>query len=158
MSDVASLARLLAYDAWANREALASLRRMPAPPPRALRALGHVAACERLWLERLRGEQRSLPVWPDLALDACARLLAEMEASWRGYLAALSPEDLAAGVAYVNTQGASFTNTVEEILTHVVIHSAYHRGQVAAVVREAGGDPALTDFIHGVRTDAIEFG
>jgi uncharacterized damage-inducible protein DinB len=45
---------------------------------------------------------------------------------------------------------------VEEILTHVVIHSAYHRGQIASDVRAAGGVPAYTDYIHAVRQGLIE--
>ena len=31
---------------------------------------------------------------------------------------------------------------------HVIMHSAYHRGQIAADVRAAGLTPAYTDFIH----------
>ena len=37
---------------------------------------------------------------------------------------------------------------------HVVTHSAYHRGQVAAAVREAGGKPAATDLVVWVRQPA----
>ena len=47
--------------------------------------------------------------------------------------------------------GASFTNTVEEILHHVVMHGMYHRGQVALGVRHAGGTPLATDFIAFLR-------
>jgi uncharacterized damage-inducible protein DinB len=37
----------------------------------------------------------------------------------------------------------------------VVIHSAYHRGQIAADVRAAGHEPAYTDFIHATRTGRV---
>jgi len=37
---------------------------------------------------------------------------------------------------------------------HVVTHSAYHRGQVAAAVREAGGKPEATDYVVWVRQSA----
>ena len=43
-----------------------------------------------------------------------------------------------------------------DILSHVLRHSHYHRGQIASAVREAGGTPAYTDFIHAVRTGLIE--
>jgi uncharacterized damage-inducible protein DinB len=45
---------------------------------------------------------------------------------------------------------------VGDILTHVVAHSAYHRGQIAAAVRAAGGAPAYTDFIHAARRGLVE--
>jgi len=44
---------------------------------------------------------------------------------------------------------------VEDILTHVTIHSAYHRGQIASDLRAAGQAPAYTDFIHAVRLGLI---
>ncbi len=37
--------------------------------------------------------------------------------------------------------------TVGQTLVQVVMHSAYHRGQVSARLRELGGDPPLTDYV-----------
>jgi len=34
---------------------------------------------------------------------------------------------------------------------HVIMHSAYHRGQIATDMRAAGLTPAYTDFIHSIR-------
>ncbi len=36
------------------------------------------------------------------------------------------------------------------MLTHTVIHSAYHRGQIETLLRQAGSAP-YTDYIHYVR-------
>ena len=38
-------------------------------------------------------------------------------------------------------------STLAETLFHVPAHSAYHRGQVNALIRTAGGEPPLVDFI-----------
>ena len=43
--------------------------------------------------------------------------------------------------------GATKPTTLGETLLQVILHSTYHRGQLAARVRELGGDPPLTDFI-----------
>jgi uncharacterized damage-inducible protein DinB len=72
------------------------------------------------------------------------------------YLESVDDEDLEDGVAYRNTKGEFWTSTAGDILTHLVLHSSYHRGQIAAAIREAGGDPAYTDFIHAVRTGLVE--
>jgi len=147
--------RLFEHDGWANVAALASLREGPAPD-RARTWMAHVVASERLWLARLRQEPSSLPVWPELDLEACAAELTELQAEWMRCLEALEEADLGDGVAYRNSKGEFWTSTVGDILTHVVLHSAYHRGQIAAAVREAGGAPAYTDFIHAVRSGLIE--
>lgn len=148
-------ARLLCYDAWANAEAVSSLARDSAPP-RALRWMAHIVGCELLWLSRLTEEPPSLAVWPELDREACAARVQELAGTWPRYLSGLSAEDLSDGVAYRNSQGEFWTSSVADILMHVVIHSAYHRGQVAAAVREAGDEPAYTDFIHAVRRELIE--
>ena len=44
---------------------------------------------------------------------------------------------------------------MEDVLLHVVMHSVYHRGQIATEVRAAGHTPAYTDYIQAVRTDSI---
>lgn len=147
--------RLFEHDGWANTAALVSLREGPAPE-RARSWMAHIVATERLWLARLRQEPSSLPVWPDLDLDVCAAELIDLQGEWMRCLDALSGEDLEDGVAYRNSKGEFWTSTVEDILTHVVLHAAYHRGQIAAAVREAGGTPAYTDFIHAVRSGLVE--
>jgi uncharacterized damage-inducible protein DinB len=45
---------------------------------------------------------------------------------------------------------------VEDVLTHVLLHSAYHRGQIASQMRAGGEEPAYTDFIHATRQGLIE--
>jgi uncharacterized damage-inducible protein DinB len=39
---------------------------------------------------------------------------------------------------------------------HIAFHGVYHRGQIAALVRQHGGEPAYTDFIRAVRTGAVK--
>jgi len=146
------LKRLFDYDRWANREALASLRAAQAPPQRGVKLMGHVVAAELLWHARLTGERAALPVWPELSLAQCETWLGDLERLWAKYLQLAIPARLPDAVAYTNTKGEAFTSTVEDVLTHVVMHSAYHRGQIAADVRAAGHQPAYTDFIHAART------
>ena len=154
--DVANLLRhLFAYDEWANHEALASLRET-APSPRPLRLMGHIVAVEWLWLTRILGQPSPLPVWPELDAAECADRLGAVESRWRTLLAALDAEALAREVSYVNSKGERWTNTVQDILLHTVMHSAYHRGQLAADLRASGAEPPYTDYIEGVRRGLIE--
>ena len=52
----------------------------------------------------------------------------------------------------IETTGAvNFMEQADNTLLHVVMHGAYHRGQIAAAIRAAGGEPAYTDFIHCIR-------
>src|SRR5207245_11475331 len=80
----------------------------------------------------------------------------DLAAIWQEYFRINKSGKLAEMVSYKNTKGESWRNSVEDILMHVVMHSAYHRGQIAADMRAAGHSPAYTDFIHGIRQRLVE--
>jgi uncharacterized damage-inducible protein DinB len=149
------LRRLFAYDDWANREALASLRSAASPPKRALDRLAHVVAAEWLWRSRIAGQSPPVAVWPALSLSDCDREIARLAEEWRGLLDELSEDGLARPVSYVNSKGEPWRSAVEDILMHVVMHSAHHRGQIASDLRAAGFAPAYTDYIHAARRHLV---
>jgi uncharacterized damage-inducible protein DinB len=150
------LRRLFEYDDWANREVLATLRAGGTPPARSLQLMGHILSAGRLWLERLQGHKRTHPVWPDFTLPQCEREAAELAVLWRKYLDATNEANLSGSISYNNSKGESWSSRKQDILLHVVMHSAYHRGQIAADMRAAGLTPAYTDFIHAVRQGLVE--
>jgi uncharacterized damage-inducible protein DinB len=43
--------------------------------------------------------------------------------------------------------GDTYTNSVQEILFHIINHSTYHRGQIMAQLRESGLEAISTDYI-----------
>jgi uncharacterized damage-inducible protein DinB len=150
------LRRQFAYDDWANREVLAGLRACGVRTGRSGRLMAHIFSAERLWLERLKHQPQSLPVWPEFGLDECQAQAAELDRLWRPYLNQTAPSWLSEEIAYRNSKGEAWTSTVEDILTHVVMHSAYHRGQIASDMRAQGHTPVYTDFIHAVRQGLVE--
>ena len=156
MARLERLHRLFTYDDWANREALASLRKAGSPPERSLEVFAHILGAKQLWLDRLRRSKQGTPVWPELSLDRCKAALADQEIGWNDYFEDLSAQDFDREIEYVNSKGEAWSSTVGDILNHVLLHSAYHRGQIASALREAGREPAYTDFIHAVRQGFVE--
>jgi uncharacterized damage-inducible protein DinB len=152
------LHRLFAYDDWANREVLAALRSAATPPARSLKLIAHILAAEGLWLARLVPQKAALPVWPDLTLAECDAEAERLAVSWRSYLEECQEPGLARQIKYVNSKGESWISQVDDILLHVITHSAYHRGQIASDMRAAGLTPAYTDFIHGIRRGLVKCG
>lgn len=146
------LRKQFAYNNWANGEAFASLDRLSPAPSRAVPFFAHVLAAERLWLARLQGiSTDGFVVWPKWTIEDCGRELPEITGLWHRYLSHLTEPGLRETVTYRNSQGEEWRNHVLDVLTHVTIHSGYHRGQIASEVRRFGGEPAYTDYIHAVR-------
>ena len=71
-------------------------------------------------------------------------------------MAASSEIDLAKSVSYQNSKGENWSSRKGDIIVHVVMHSAYHRGQIATDMRAAGLTPAYTDFIHSIRQGFVK--
>jgi uncharacterized damage-inducible protein DinB len=122
--------------------------------------MAHILSAQKLWLERILKQPQSTPVWPPLAIDDCTTLADEMSVAWPQVLTRLgnqfAPGSLDDKVEYRNSKGEVWSSRVEDILTHVLFHSAYHRGQIALQMRAAGMEPAYTDFIHAVRQGLVE--
>jgi len=150
------LRRLFSYGDWANREVLAALRSAGNVPVRSVKLMAHIFAAERLWLERLEQKKQSVPVWPEFTLEQCEAEAAELPRLWKKYLEGRNEANLASTVSYKNSKGESWNSRKDDILLHVITHSAYHRGQIAADMRAAGFTPAYTDFIHGIRQGLVE--
>ena len=111
--------------------------------------MAHILAAGRVWLERLQQVPQSVPVWPQSDLGRCGAEAKQLESQWLEYLNSVA--DLSQRVSYKNTKGEAWSSSIGDILTHVLMHSAYHRGQIASHMREQGHSPAYTDFIHAVR-------
>jgi uncharacterized damage-inducible protein DinB len=149
------LERLFAYDAWANREAAASVA-AGAESPRPLAIMGHIVGADWLWWSRLKGAPPRMAVWPTLTAQQCENEVTELGKLWLDFATSIAPEALENPVHYVNSRGEPWTSRTGDVLLHVIFHSAYHRGQIATGLRKDGHEPAYTDFIHAVRQGFIE--
>ena len=151
--------RLLSHERDAHGAVVRSLRDLPEPGRsddryrRAVDLLHHVAAARRVWLDRVEDATRPpRAVFPAGApLGTVERELEEAVDVWAAYLREAADDDLRSAIAYRNSKGVPFRNTVEDVLTHLFGHSLYHRGQIALLVRTLGGGPAVTDFIFWAR-------
>ncbi len=137
---------------WADAQLLAAIRAHTASQTEALPLFGHVLAAEHLWLCRLESREPGVAVWPTISIGECEALAGENARGYQLYLEKLGETGLAAMVRYRNSKGDEYTNSVLDILTHVVIHGAYHRGQVARVIGRAGGQTPNTDYIAYIRS------
>ncbi|HEX4784273.1 MAG TPA: DinB family protein [Candidatus Sulfotelmatobacter sp.] len=159
------LRRQFAYDEWANREVLNAIRAAGAKEAggtdfaankRSLQLMSHILAAELVWLERLKQQPQSLPVWPEPDLAQCEAQAAKLGGQWMEFLDLITAGDVSQSISYKNSKGEPWTSIIVDVLTHVVLHSAYHRGQIASHMRASGQTPAYTDFIHSVRQELFK--
>lgn len=138
---------------WADARALETLRAAPADEPRARELLSHVIGAEAVWLARIEGRDAELAVWPALTLDECEAALRLVRSGYGALLLRIErdPGELSRMVHYRNSAGLEFDSSVSDILRHVALHGAYHRGQVALLARMSDTTPQPTDYIAWAR-------
>lgn len=135
-------------------DSLASVPEARRPGPeyrKAVDLLAHIVAARRNWLARIVGGEAG-PVFPQgMRIEEVAADWAGVEVKWLAYLEKLDDAELTRVVEFRTSDGVSGRNAAEDLLVQLYGHSHYHRGQIATLVRAAGGEPAATDFIHWLR-------
>lgn len=150
------LEALVRYSAWASKRLLdfaagvpeADLRReIPNSHGGILKTFQHIFYADRVWLARLE----QAPVMPGLD-PAPGPSVADLDRSWWPLLDRLTAyaaaEDPAARLTFRLHSGAVHTLERGQIIRHVVNHATYHRGQVAAMLRQSGHTPPSTDLLY----------
>ncbi|MCP3763590.1 DinB family protein [Domibacillus sp. A3M-37] len=146
------------YHVWANERMLNHILQFPdvfrkpsaGPFSTIARTFGHIYDVDRLWFTRMKGTSLlaiGKTEFSDVqeAKEAFTALHKEMSQF-------LTLEtDRNRMIHYENTEGASFQNTLSELVTHVVNHGTSHRGNVVVMLREAGYRSCPTDYIYFLR-------
>ncbi len=103
----------------------------------------HIVNAHRIWNARILNEEPGISVNDVRPMDANLRLdAANCDAS----LSILSSFEFDRKITY-KMRGRSCSNTVAEILFHIVNHTTHHRGQIVFDLRQRGIEPVMTDFI-----------
>ena len=108
--------------------------------------MAHMVGAEWIWLERWKGTSPSSA--PSELQDRDARTLADRwEAERTAWIGARSDEDLRRVLSYRRLNGEPSSTPMDVLVRHVVNHSTYHRGQVAAFLRNLGKTPPSSDLV-----------
>jgi uncharacterized damage-inducible protein DinB len=149
-------ASLFTFNRWANARMLDACRKLtpeqyvaePAPGWTSVRAtVWHIAVVTDGWLRGLANDpDQSFPTETELAtVDDAERLLERAYRRFNELLPALTPERLATPVK-LSRRGRTVTLPPWAVLRHIVNHTTYHRGQVAAKLKRFGIQQPETDF------------
>ena len=146
METVEHLRNLFAYNDWANRRMIVALK--SADSEKSLRILTHLLITEKEYYERLYGKDSTgFDFWPTLSLEQCGTLARENAESYEKLLRRFDENGLDVRARYRNSHGTPYENTYRELLTHVLMHSSIHRGNVVLKMREDGFEPPVIDYI-----------
>ena len=104
----------------------------------------HTLNAHHIWNHRILGTLPTFSVWQELGLEQLQCINTE---NFEKSIQILHQKELDENISYTNSKGQAFTNTVTDILFHIINHSTYHRGQIISLLKEEGLPPVITDYI-----------
>ena len=138
------LLRSVEHSLWANRQWVDFVYALPDPESRPRELLAHLMVGERVWFERIAGQQISTTMFPLMEKDALLRGFAENAETFRGLIGS----DLNVVVQFRRGTGEEYQARVEDIIHHLLTHGYHHRGQLAALYARSGVQYPNTDHIN----------
>lgn len=153
------LQTLYGYQAWANRDLLDKLGLLDgatqaAERDTALRLIGHYHVVARIFAAHLTGADHGYPsdnTAETPPLDELRTAVAATDRWYQDYVRTISPEALSEAVAFRFTDGDEGCMTRQEMLMHVALHSAVHRGEVCRILWQLSVTPpwdTLAVYLH----------
>ncbi len=151
------------YERDCNDKALGMLRSVPLASresPQFMRAVGklaHLVAARHMWLFRLGVVPDRPESWvPSTTLEELPAALTAIEERWSEYLSRLTDADLAGDFVCTGDDARRYRWRLLDLLTQVFGHAWYHRGQIAMLVKDLGGEAVDTDYIFWSRPSIID--
>jgi uncharacterized damage-inducible protein DinB len=153
------LPTLFSQKTWTNNELYNQLATVAAPEHAsavhtAIRTLNHIYVVDRIFQAHLLGKTHgycatNTDETPELGELQFA--VAELDAWYEHYSAAITPSQLQESISFQFTDGDAGRMTREEMLAHIITHGAYHRGNVGQILKSISVAPPrdlLTKFLH----------
>lgn len=141
---------------WADGRILDALEECETKNKDLLKLVRHVAVAERVWLSRLQGKgSAKYSLWEEAEdLTAIRTMFEENVEQYRVYIEGLKESELDEMIDYANQSGVPFRTSIRDILSQVILHGQYHRGQINRALRFESAEPVQVDYITFARLKA----
>ncbi len=132
--------QLFAFDRWANDQLVVALNQMDEPSEE-LRAIAwHLFAAIENWSSRIDGMTPTVDLeWDAHSVEEITALSGRAHAHITDILDRINQTALRAKFESKNDAGKRFVQRVDEVLLHLALHGAEHRGQCWLLIRHEGG-------------------
>jgi uncharacterized damage-inducible protein DinB len=148
------LQKLYDYHAWANEDLFDKLGTLDQEKHEvelhtSLRLINHQYVVAEIFAAHLSGAQHNYASDNTVGTPALDELRAAMTTSdqwYLDYLRNVSPANLSEVIPFAFTDGDKGSMTREEMLTHIVLHGGYHRGEVGRMLAQLSVTPPWDTF------------
>jgi len=134
------------YNQFSNKKIIELIQNTPGVySEKAKTLIAHILNAQNIWNNRVMGLKSVQGVWDVFEVSILQKLNTK---NHNESIQIISEFDLKSEINYINFSGNSFSNSLENILFHIINHGTYHRGQLMSELKLNGATPIATDFIY----------
>jgi len=157
MNDKNYLLSLLDFSAWANEEFFKTIRKLQPEEINKDResfmvsirnSVNHLLVIDKIWMSQMKREKHKLKHLQTILyknLDDIWAAKDKMNKEIRDYVSDLNDDELEETIDYVLISGNKGSLPRYMIITHLAMHSAYHRGIIADMLGQIPIQPVGQD-------------
>ncbi|HEA20449.1 hypothetical protein LCGC14_1420890 [marine sediment metagenome] len=134
------------YNFHCNKKLIEVFSTIETVPEKSGVLFSHILNAHHIWNARIRDRKPEFEVWQLHDIKTLGDIHYDNQRN--SFEIVSNTEDFEKRIDYENTENRLFTNTVQDILFHIINHSTNHRGQIASDFKSNGLEPLVTDYIH----------
>ena len=139
------LNQLFDYNFYCNKKLIEECNKLEKVPEKSSSLFSHILNAHHIWNSRVLGISGSYDVWQEHPIKDWGDIHYENQRS--SFEIITNADNFELRIDYENSEGRLFTNTLQDILFHIVNHSTHHRSQISMDFRSNDLEPIKLDYI-----------
>lgn len=137
--------QLFDYNFYCNKKLIEECIKLDKVPEKSIKLFSHILNAHNIWNARILKKPADYKVWQIHPIKKWGDIHYENQRS--SFEITTNATDFEIRIDYENKEGRLFTNTLQEILFHIINHSTHHRSQIAMNFRDNELEPLSLDYI-----------
>jgi uncharacterized damage-inducible protein DinB len=137
---------LFDYNFYCNKKIIDNAMAIEKVPEKSQELFSHILNAHHIWNARILRRPSDFGIWDKHAIKDWADIHYENQRS--SFDITTNADNFEKRIDYENTEGRLFTNTLQDILFHIINHSTNHRGQIATDFRNNNIEPIVLDYVY----------
>ncbi|MBQ4913574.1 damage-inducible protein DinB [Maribacter sp. MMG018] len=136
---------LFDYNFYCNKKIIDECVKLGKAPEKSQELFSHILNAHHIWNSRILGKPSEYDVWQKHDIKDWSDIHYENQRN--SFEITTNADEFDKRIDYENSKGRLFTNTLQDMLFHIINHSTAHRGQILTDFRNNGVDPIVMDYI-----------
>lgn len=137
--------QLFDYNFYCNKKLIEECNKIGNVPEKSVQLFSHLLNAHHIWNCRIIGKPSEYEVWQIHPVKDWEDIHYENQRS--SFEITTNATDFDKRIDYENTEGRLYTNTLQDILFHIINHSTHHRAQISMDFRRGDLEPITMDYI-----------